>query len=138
LPYSDSFPGIGTGWVKSGLENIFEVKLESKAEKQCAWLKKEADINLVNFARLQLEFNPVDDSRKRIIAVESRGRKKGMFILSYRTWRIIYRVSEKNRKVIIKEIRSGYNADELNNTKEDLYMDKALHIKFINQIFNVV
>jgi tRNA (adenine37-N6)-methyltransferase len=137
LPYSDSFPDVATGWVKSGLENIFEVKFESKAEEQCAWLKKEANINLVNFARLQLEFNPVDDSRKRVSAVESRGRKKGMFILAYRTWRIIYHVNGKNRKVIIKEIRSGYNADELNNTMEDLYMDKPIHIKFINQIFNV-
>ena len=137
LPYSDSFPGVATGWVKSGLENIFEVKFESKAQKQCVWLKKEADINLVNFARLQLEFNPVDDSRKRISSLETVRSRQGMFILAYRTWRIFYYVNEKDRKVLIKEIRSGYNTDELNNAKEDLYMDKSLHIKFIKQFFNV-
>jgi tRNA (adenine37-N6)-methyltransferase len=137
LPYSDSFPDAATGWVKSGLENIYEVKFESKAEEQCAWLKKEADINLINFARLQLEFNPVDDSRKRISVIETVGRKKGMFILAYRTWRIIYHVKEKGRRVIIKEIRSGYCTDEMNNMKEDLYKDKALHKKFISQFFAV-
>jgi tRNA-Thr(GGU) m(6)t(6)A37 methyltransferase TsaA len=137
LPYSDSFPGAATGWVKSGLENIYEVKFETKAEGQCAWLKKEADINLVNFARLQLEFNPLDDSRKRISALEGEGRKKGMFILAYRTWRIVYRVNEKGRKVLIKEIRSGYSKEELNNTKDDLYKDKALHKKFVIQSFEV-
>jgi tRNA (adenine37-N6)-methyltransferase len=137
LPYSDSFPGAATGWVKSGLENIYEVKFETKAEEQCAWLKREAGINLVNFARLQLEFNPVDDSRKRISALEGEGRKKGMFILAYRTWRIVYRVNEKGSKVLIKEIRSGYSKDELNNTKDDLYKDKELHNKFVNQTFEV-
>jgi len=137
LPYSDSFPDVATGWVKSGLENIFEVNFESMAEKQCGWLKKEADINLVNFARLQLEFNPVDDSRKRITAIDKGSRKKGIYILAYRTWRIFYQVSETKRKVFIKEIRSGYTADELNNTNEDLYKDKSLHIKFINHFLDV-
>src|ERR1039457_6576750 len=137
LPYSDSFPGAATGWVKSGLENIYEVKFESLAENQCAWLKKEADINLVNFARLQLEFNPVDDSRKRISEVEVKGRKKGMFILAYRTWRIYYHVNEKERKVIIKEVRSGYSPGELNDSGEDLYLDKAIHKKFKKQCFDV-
>jgi len=137
LPYSDSFPRAATGWVKSGLENIFEVKFNLKAEKQCAWLKREADINLINFARLQLEFNPVDDSRKRISSVESGGKRKGIFILAYRTWRIFYHINEKERRVLIKEIRSGYSKDELNNVTEDLYNDKLLHIKFIKQFFNV-
>ena len=119
------------------LLNMYEVKFASKSEKQCAWLNKEADINLVNFTRLQLEFNPVDDSRKRITELETEGRKKGMFILAYRTWRIYYRVGEKERKVLIKEIRSGYSSDELKNTQDDLYKDKSLHKKFINQFFNV-
>jgi tRNA-Thr(GGU) m(6)t(6)A37 methyltransferase TsaA len=137
LPYSDSFPGAATGWVKSGLENIYQVKFASKSEKHCAWLKNEADINLVNFARLQLEFNPVDDSRKRITALETEGRKKEMFVLAYRTWRIYYRVDEKERTVLIKEIRSGYSIDELKNTQVDLYNDKSLHNRFLKQFFNV-
>jgi hypothetical protein len=84
-----------------------------------------------------LEFNPVDDSRKRITALATMGRKQGMFILAYRTWRIFYYVNEKGREVLIKEIRSGYSLDELNNTHDDLYNDKSLHKKFIKQFFNV-
>jgi tRNA (adenine37-N6)-methyltransferase len=137
LPYSDSFPDSATGWVKNGLENIFEVSFAPAAEKQCEWLKKTADINLVNFARLQLEFNPKDDSRKRISSLEKGRGRKGMFILAYRTWRIIYSVNEKGRKVVVKEIRSGYTADELKNTKVDLYKDKALHKKFISHFIDV-
>jgi hypothetical protein len=79
----------------------------------------------------------LDDSRKRISTLEEEGRKKGMFILAYRTWRIVYRVNEKGRKVLIKEIRSGYSKDELNNMKDDLYKDKGIHKKFVNQSFEV-
>jgi len=137
LPYSDSFPDAATGWVKSGLENIFEVSFAPNADKQCAWLKKTAAINMVNFARLQLEFNPIDDSRKRISVIAKGKGKKGMFILAYRTWRILYHVNEKGRKVIVKEIRSGYATDELNNTKVDLYKYKLLHKKFISHFIDV-
>lgn len=33
LPYSDSFPDVKTGWVKSGLENIYQVIFEEKVKK---------------------------------------------------------------------------------------------------------
>jgi tRNA (adenine37-N6)-methyltransferase len=131
LPYSDSFPLASTGWVKSGLENIYEVKFQSKAKDQCFWLKNEANINLVSFARLQLEFNPTDSSRKRISPVSSGRHQKMIFVLAYRTWRIIYRVNELNKKVIIKEIRSGYSSDDLSNINTDKYKDKLLHKKYL-------
>src|SRR3989339_1166063 len=45
LPYSDSFPNVATGWVKSGLENIYEVKFSKKAIMHTDWLKNNAKIN---------------------------------------------------------------------------------------------
>ncbi|MHB8930019.1 MAG: tRNA (N6-threonylcarbamoyladenosine(37)-N6)-methyltransferase TrmO [Melioribacteraceae bacterium] len=128
LPYSDSFPNAATGWVKNGIENIFEVRFETLAVTQCNWLKEIANINLMDFSRLQLEFNPKDNSRKRISANNS-----GDYTLAYRTWRIIYTVDETAMTVTIKEIRSGYNKEELLNIDHDKYHDKLLHQKFDNQ-----
>jgi len=134
LPYSDSFPNSATGWVKSGLENIYKVKFSKKAKAQIDWLKDISKINLENFARLQLEFNPTDASRKRIVQLHERAKPK--FILAYRTWRIEYGVDEPKKIVSIKEIRSGYSKEEMLIYEVDTYGDKHLHQKFCNQ-FNV-
>ena len=128
LPYSDSFPDAATGWVNKNIEEIYEVIFEPAANLQCTWLKEEANINLFNFARLQLEFNPTDLSRKRI-SVEVPGSD---FILAYRTWRIIYNLIESERKVFIQEIRSGYDADEISGG-EDKYKDKEVHKAFVHK-----
>ncbi len=127
LPYSDSFPNAATGWVKNEMQNIFEVSFNHKAKEQTAWLKEIANINLVSFARLQLEFNPTDSTRKRITSSS----EKNNYTLAYRTWRINYSVNEDEKKVSIKDIASGYTEAELNNLIEDKYSDKQLHLKFI-------
>jgi tRNA (adenine37-N6)-methyltransferase len=124
LPYSDSFPDAATGWVKKDFEQISEVIFEPKAEKQCIWLKEKADINLMSFARLQLEFNPTDSTRKRI------SRTENDFVLAYRTWRIRYHVDESAKKVLIEEIFSGYSKEELADVENDKYKDKVLHKLF--------
>jgi len=134
LPYSDSFPEAATGWAGKGIENIFEVTLEPPADTQCKWLKERANINLVDFARLQLEFNPTDSSRKRITPVEGTNDK---YIIAYRTWRIYYTADEENKRVTINEIRSGYSEEELYNYTEDKYGDKPLHLSFKRQSFGV-
>ena len=132
LPYSDSFPDAATGWVKHGIENIFDVEIKSLADTQCKWLKETANINLIDFARLQLEFNPTDSSRKRITDVDDNF-SKGNFILAYRTWRIFYSVNEGIKTVSINEIRSGYSQEELLKVDEDKYRDKELHLLFMKQ-----
>lgn len=124
LPYSDSFPDAATGWVKNVIETIYEIRFEEKAEQQCQWLSEAANINLHNFARLQLEFEPTDASRKRISVLQ------GSFVLAYRTWRICYCVSENEKIVTIKEICSGYSPVELTDTAHDKYHDKPLHELF--------
>ena len=83
LPYSDSFPDSDTGWVKSGLENIYTVEFKDLALRQTEWLLEVSRINLQSFVRLQLEFNPTDNSRKRITrSVET----SDCYTLAYRTW----------------------------------------------------
>lgn len=105
LPYSDSFPDCETGWAKTNFEKLFQIIFTPEAEKKCALLKKKSNINLVNFARLQLEFEPTDSTRKRISVVETGGNKK-TYELAYRTWRIIYSINEDEGSVIVENIRS--------------------------------
>ncbi|MEW6653358.1 MAG: tRNA (N6-threonylcarbamoyladenosine(37)-N6)-methyltransferase TrmO [Bacteroidota bacterium] len=123
LPYSDSFPESVTGWVNYNIDEKYKVEFSFLAEKQTNWLKEKANINLPNFARLQLEFFPTDDSRKRITYnIDS-------FTLAYRTWRIVYEVDEKTRLVIVQYIHSGYTELEL-DSEADKYLDKELHREF--------
>jgi len=132
LPYSDSFPNAETGWVKKDSKNIFKVDFKPKAKMQCHWLNENAKINLASFARLQLEFNPTDATRKRIsILDKGLQAKKRIYVLAYRTWRINYTVNEKTKIVSIQKITSGYSKEELLNVVNDKYADKELHNKFI-------
>jgi tRNA-Thr(GGU) m(6)t(6)A37 methyltransferase TsaA len=126
LPYSDSFPDAATGWVKKDYDNKYKVEFDPKAEKQCNWLKENANINLVNFSRLQLEFSPGDATRKRV----SMNTADNSLTLAYRTWRIRYRVNDFEKKVFINEINSGYSKEELKMLNDDKYNDKPLHISF--------
>lgn len=123
LPYSDSFPYSSTGWVKTDIGDKYEVIFSSCAAKACDWLEKNAEIKLMNFARLQLEFKPDDNSRKRVSKLGDE------FELAYRTWRIDYSVDKLKSIVTINRIRSGYTSEEL-SSPEDKYEDKELHRKF--------
>ena len=128
LPYSDSFPDSATGWVKKNMDEKFEVHWDETAEEKIKWLKEKANINLKNFTRLQLEFNPADNSRKRI------AQNSNSFTLAYRTWRIIYSVIEAEKKIVVMDIRSAYSAKELKE-EEDKYDDKPIHKTFVS-LFN--
>ncbi|MBK7498430.1 MAG: tRNA (N6-threonylcarbamoyladenosine(37)-N6)-methyltransferase TrmO [Ignavibacteriales bacterium] len=104
LPYSDSFPNVKTGWVNCGLENIYEVIFEAKAKKIADKLLVIENVNLLSYARVQLEFNPTDTDRKRIKQSTKKNKKENQFILAYQKWRINYVVDEKIKKVFITSI----------------------------------
>lgn len=99
LPYSDSFPGSATGWVKTELQSIFSVIFDKEAEAYAIKLKNEQKVNLFSYAKIQLEFNPTDTLRKRISVEED-----GKYILDYQKWHIHYNVNEKEKIVLIKAI----------------------------------
>ena len=104
LPYSDSFPDVKTGWVKSGLENIYQVIFEEKVKKVADKLLTKKNVNLLSYANVQLEFNPTDTTRKRIKQSTKKNKKENQFILAYQKWRINYLVDEKIKKVFITSI----------------------------------
>ncbi|HCY74615.1 MAG TPA: tRNA (N6-threonylcarbamoyladenosine(37)-N6)-methyltransferase TrmO [Ignavibacteriales bacterium] len=104
LPYSDSFPDSKTGWVKSRLENIYQVIFEKKIKELNDKLLGRENVNLLSYARVQLEFNPTDTTRKRISLSTKKISKENQFVLAYQKWRINYTVDEKDKKVFITSI----------------------------------
>ena len=109
LSYSDSFPDSKSGWVKSGLENIYEVIFNETAQKESDNLLLKEKVNLYNYARVQLEFNPADTTRKRITHATNIKSKANQFILAYKKWRIHYSADEKNKKVFVTNITKERN-----------------------------
>ena len=113
LPYSDSFPNVSTGWVKTDLKNIYQVKFGKQVKQSAEKLLTDEKINLLNYAQVQLEFNPIDTTRKRISLFTKKSGTKPkayLFSLAYRSWNIVYNVDEEKRIVMIKDILSS---DEL-------------------------
>ena len=104
LPYSDSFPDVKTGWAKSNITEMFNIVFNAKSKKSAEELKSEKNINLFDYTRIQLEFNPTDLSRKRISIVKSQKSGKENFVLNYQDWQIHYSVDEINKKISVIEI----------------------------------
>lgn len=109
LNYSDSFPNSKTGWVKSGFENIYEVIFEEEVKKAVDKLLYKENVNILNYARVQLEFNPTDTTRKRITQSTKKISKENQFMLAYQKWRVHYTVDEKIKKVFITNITKERN-----------------------------
>jgi tRNA-Thr(GGU) m(6)t(6)A37 methyltransferase TsaA len=130
LPYSDSFPDAKTGWVKYNLNDKFTVSFSEIANKQIEFLYSHFNINLNNFATLQLEFEPTNTKRKRISKLSDNS-----YVLSYRTWRILFSVEDDLKLVKINKIFSGYSEQDLQNLQDDKYNDKIIHIDFAKQTF---
>ncbi len=107
LPYSDSFPNAKTGWVKTDLKSVYKVAFTKKTEEKALNIFKDEKINLLNYARVQLEFNPTDTKRKRITFHNKKDKKSqrdANFQLAYREWNIIYKVNLEKKIVSIKDI----------------------------------
>lgn len=132
LPYSDSFPDAETGWVTTDMDKMFPVIFSAEAKKQTEWLNKKAGINLEGYASVQLSFNPFDTKRKRIKKLSSLSDE---YLLAYRTWRILYQVDNKDNKVTVTGVISGYSEDELNDINNDKYGDKSLHREYLAEGF---
>lgn len=101
LPYSDSFPDASTGWIKSSLLNRYEVLIEPGVKEKAEEIKLKEKKNLLAYARIQLEFNPSDISRKRISNYTG---DVNCLTLAYRNWSVIYCVKEEEKKVIVLRI----------------------------------
>jgi tRNA-Thr(GGU) m(6)t(6)A37 methyltransferase TsaA len=127
VPYADAFPDAAAGWLDEVPRRVFEVEFEPAAAERAGWIWEQAELDCVNFARVQLSHDPTDAQRKRIEAVDEG------YVIAYRTWRLDYRVETESRRVTVCNIRSGYEEADLAEGAADPHGDKVAHREFRGQ-----
>ncbi len=128
LRYADCLPDASDGWL--GAEELYQVQFEPMAEHQLCWLEKQGLTCLRPFLINQLQFEPADSQRHRLLE----SRENVGLLLAYRTWRAEFQIDESRRRVSISRILSGYSQRELQDT-EDPWQDKSLHRDFVKAAF---
>lgn len=127
IPSSDSFPNAATGWLPKNQEPDFICNFSNDAQKQIEWIYQKTDLDLGSFAELQLGYEPLNNSRKRVYAEDL---ENNQYIIACRTWRICFKIDEKLKKIYITKIKSGYESNELLPGVDDKYNDKDFHRAF--------
>jgi tRNA-Thr(GGU) m(6)t(6)A37 methyltransferase TsaA len=123
LEYADSITGTSPGWTLECDKNTFEVQWSENEKQQADFLISRGVSEIENVVTNQLSFEPIDKKRKRIKTTMI----DNEFILSYRTWRIQFEVSESLVRIL--KIFSGYTTEEL-LSDDDIYADKQIHREF--------
>ena len=126
IAYADSFPECEPDWLKTAEK--FQVYFSASTEEQLNWLEAKGVSQLRGFLLHQLEYEPTNFKKKRLINKSSQN-----FVIAYRTWRAEFQLIDKNVSVI--QIFSGYSEMDLAKN-EDLHLDKELHCLFKKRFFS--
>lgn len=150
LPYADAFPSARAGWTEGLDEAAHFVTFSERAGRKLAWLESRGVSQLRGFLMSQLEFDPLDESRKRLMASPIAGAHR----IAYRTWRADFRIGDASPvsgeaagranvrtiagaaagTVTVLDISSGYSGDELADP-HDPHSDKSVHREFVDARF---
>jgi tRNA (adenine37-N6)-methyltransferase len=117
------------GWLKNVDSLKYDIQFSDLCLEQLQYLKEHNVNQLQFFVVQQLEYFPTDKSRKRII---NQSQETSKATLCYRTWRIDYFVQESIQGVQVEKIYSGYSPKDLNDLSHDPYLDKKIHLAFVN------
>ena len=108
-------------------ETPFEIRSfsvsETAAEKG-GFIRENAGFDLLETARVQLATRELDPGRQRL-QISSDGKN---CLLAFRTWRVFFDLAEKS--ILVTDIQSGYQPQELEPDAIDKYGDLELHRKF--------
>ena len=104
IPYADAFPEAKTGWlIPKDIE--YEVVFSKKANFQAEILNKADNVNIQNYTKVQLQFEPDNDTRKRIIKTKEVIDNKDVFILKFRQSEIFYTIDKETWIVFVIEVK---------------------------------
>ena len=109
------------GWLETSTFVKNTITFSPFVEGQLEFLEKHNVNEIRSFIIRQLEYDPTNQSKKRVEQYQS------YWSLSYRTWRIDFTFSEDT--IGILSLRSGYSDQELLEF-EDKYSDKKIHRSF--------
>jgi tRNA (adenine37-N6)-methyltransferase len=128
IPYCDSFSNSAAGWLDEIKESDdWKCIYSNTAAKQIEWITGNSNVDLKGFCHIQLTNDPLNFKKKRIKSVD---KTTSSYCLSYRTWRINFKASKTEKAIEIINIESGYSLAELQDSSNDKYNDKKLHITF--------
>lgn len=132
IPYCDSFPDASTGWLVPN-NVLYELVMSDIFKTKSEWLSENCKFNVENYARVQLQVDPENDERRRIIKTDKTFEDKTVYTLNFRTWKIDYITDKENNKVNIIDIYSAYSPEELAPDTIDKKGDKDSHRLFSNR-----
>ncbi len=120
-PESDLAADAKIKWLENSELQKHSITISPFAEDQLEFLEKHNIREISTFINRQLEYDPLNKSKKRVEPFQS------YWCLAYRTWRIDFSIVDT--QIGILSIRSGYTAEEL-MAFEDPYSDKKVHRLF--------
>lgn len=129
IPDVDAFPESQAGWRDRIDKNSYSVIWSPQAEVQARFIAENGELDLKNFAQVQLASRPTDKTRKRLEA----DTQADQWILHCRTWKIHFELKQAALQVKINFISSNYSSEDLQIGTADIYGDKNLHRAFISR-----
>ena len=123
IPPADSHPHATLGWLQPS--TTLHVCPTALASEQMAWIESKTGYNLKQFLQQQLEHNPFDHKRKRVMTLSERDQQAHVGLIAFRTWRCLF-AREANSTITIHRFFSAYSQAELASST-DPYRDKDLH-----------
>ena len=127
VPAADAFPDSRVGWLEEAVAERYQVEFTPEFRERAELIRTASRLDLENFARVQLAFNPLDRSRKRLTPPSEPG---GCWQIGCRTWQLAFTVAAELRRIRVSAVFSRYTAEELAPGAPDPYADKELHRLF--------
>ncbi len=134
LTYTDCAEPVKQGWVESCrsiYNKSYTIKYSTLSKNQIDWINKYTHFNLYDFIQTQLSQHPTDKTRKRVNRTST-----DLWEISFRTWRVNFKINEGANEIYINSLSSGYSKSEIENTNCDTYKDKNIHNLFTNDVFS--
>jgi tRNA-Thr(GGU) m(6)t(6)A37 methyltransferase TsaA len=104
IPYADAFPEAKTGWlIPKDIE--YKIIFSKEATLQANILNHKDNVNIQNYTKVQLQFEPDNDTRKRIIKTKEVIDNKDVFILKFRQSEIFYTIDKETWIVFVIEVK---------------------------------
>jgi tRNA-Thr(GGU) m(6)t(6)A37 methyltransferase TsaA len=124
VPYSDAFPGSGSGWLGApDPAPAFDVRFAARAEEQLAWIAARSDLPLRERIAATLAMGPQPHPYRRI-----RHAGDGRMQLAVREWRVDFTAA--GQVIEVQAIRSGYRLSQLEAPIEAAQDPRRLHREF--------
>ena len=124
IPAADAFPDSAAGWRDELDSTRRELFFAEEALGVIGFIRSHGGPDLENAARVQLATRALDPRRQRLTELD---RAEHLWLLAFRTWRIVFTAPPVPEPIRVERIYGGYSAEELQPGAPDPYRDKELH-----------